>query len=695
MKIFRKSFLLNGAEIIIESGLIARRASGSVTVQMGKTIVVAAAEFRIDNQVKKSFLPLMVTYQERAYAAGRIPGSFFRREGRLSESEIITSRLIDRSLRPLFPKTFFNDVQITVTTLSFDANFPPDILAIIASSSALLLAGLPIKSTVAAVRVGFVSGEYILNPSLDQIKTSDLSLVVTGTNSDVVMVEAESNNLPEEVILGAIIYGHKKLQIIIDSINQLSSAALSTSVNFDNVPSDDLCVIEEIKSKFWEIFNASKTDTTLTDGEEYFKTIAQTKKQLVADLTREKYISDVASLDTVKSTLSDIERHCIRQNILKGLTRIDGRSTRSVRPIDIRVGVLPRSHGSALFTRGETQALVSTVLASDRDAQLLETLDDGDFKNRFLLHYNFPPYSVGEVGFKGFTSRREIGHGNLAKLAMKSVFPNEDHYPYVIRVTSEIMGSNGSSSMATVCGASLSMMDAGVPIAAPVAGIAMGLVKEGSKFAVLSDISGEEDRLGDMDFKVAGTIYGVTALQMDIKTIGITYDIISASLSQAKEGRLHIIDIMNSVINRHRLNVSEDAPQAHIMSIHSNKIRDLIGKGGSVIKGIIRKTSSSIDVGNNGEIKIFAKNKDGLDSVINEIKLAIADVEVGNVYDGKIVKVLDYGVFVNILPGKDGFLSLSDVDSMGIDARAFCEGKVMKTRIHSIDRSGKIRLLPL
>lgn len=688
MKIFKRTFEVGKQKIILETGAIARQALGSVMVTAGETIVLVTTTAKNDIKESVDFFPLTVNYQERAYAAGNIPGGFSRREGRPSETENLISRLIDRPLRPLFPKGFNHEVQIIATVLSFDPSVPPDILAMIGASASLMLSGLPFKGPLGAARVGFIGGKYILNPTFSELKNSELDLVIAGTKTAVLMVESEAKNLPEDVMLGAILYGHSQIQGIIESISDLAEHAAKPSWKFIKTPENGL-----LKKKITNQFYASIEDVY----QEKDKQKRNEKLFILRKKITENFSNEVATVannsSEIERTLEQIGKELIRKNILEGKARIDGRNTKTVRPINIKIGSFPKAHGSAIFTRGETQAIVITTLGNDRNAQLVEELN-GNIKNRYMLHYNFPPYSVGETGVISTPKRREIGHANLAKRATQAVFPNEEVYPYVVRVVSEITESNGSSSMATVCGASLSMMDAGIPIATPVAGIAMGLVKDKNRFAILSDILGDEDHLGDMDFKIAGTQYGITALQMDIKIEGITREIMSAALTQAKEGRLHILDLMNEVISRHKSKISDNAPQVEVIKIDPNKIRDVIGKGGITIKGITEKTGSSIDTADNGEVKIFAKSKKALEATLAEIKALTINAQIGKKYSGKVVKILDFGIFVNILPGKDGLLLFSELKNSKVPFDKLVEGSCVEVIVQNIDRFGKIKLTP-
>lgn len=691
MKIFKKSFYLGKHHVTLETGEIARQALGSVVVTIGGTIVLVAVTAKKDNKDNTSnFFPLNVHYQEKAYAAGRIPGSFPRRELRPSELEILIARLIDRPIRPLFPKGFFHTVQIVVTVLLFDSNVQPDIPAIIGASAALMISGLPFNGPLAGIRIGFISGEYILNPSPKELECSDLDLVIAGTKNSILMIESESNNVPEDVILGGILYGHRHMQVIIDAIFDLCKNASKPKWEF-TLNKENTVIKSYIKNNFYDDI---KNIYDEIDCKKRNNNLVLLKNNIVHNVLQQYNDLYDTNESDIESVIFNIEKEIIRNNILNGKPRIDGRDTRTVRPIAVKIGILPRAHGSALFTRGDTQALVITTLGNDRDAQLIEDLG-GNIKNRYILHYNFPPYSVGDTGIIGIPKRREIGHANLAKCSTNAVFPNEDSYPYVVRVVSEITESNGSSSMATVCGASLSMMDAGVPIASPVAGIAMGLVKDKDRFAVLSDIISEEDHLGDMDFKIAGTQYGITALQMDIKIEGITLDIIKSALLQAREGRSHILSIMNETISKHKSKISDYAPQIKVLKVDPARVRDIIGKGGVTIKHITDCSGASIDISNCGEVKIFAKSKNKLQEACDLINSALSNIEIGRVYLGRVVKILDFGIFINILPGKDGLLLFSDLKSCNFSASNLATGCNLNVIVYNIDKFGKIKLLPV
>lgn len=691
-KIFKEVFKLGRHRVILETGLMACQATGSMLVTMGNTSVLVAITVQKECNEEAEFLPLTVNYQEKSYSSGMIPGGFTRRENRPTENEILISRLIDRSIRPLFSEKFYQEVQVVATVLSYDPEVPPDIPALIGVSASLALSNLPFTGPVVGLRVGFINCEYVLNPSVEDQDASDLDLVVSGTEDSILMVEAQANSLPEDVILGAILYAHKEMQAVIKAIDNLAKYASSKlSWNFIPIAKDNTELEKKIYSNYYReiksIYQEVKKQTRI-------ERITSLYERAIQDILHKKELKEPISremIKNIKSVFHKIEKGIVRKNILSGLPRIDGRHTRTIRPINARVGVLPKVHGSALFTRGGTQALVITTLGNDRDAQLVETLG-GDKKSRYILHYNFPPYSVGETGRIGAPKRREIGHASLARRATQAVFPCENTYPYVVRVVSEIIESDGSSSMATVCGASLSMMHAGVPLALPVAGIAMGLIKDSDKYAILSDISGEEDHIGDMDFKVAGTSYGITALQMDIKIKGISRKILDSALKQAKEGRLHILSIMNEVISEHNTETSENAPKVEVLTVNPGKIRDVIGKGGMTIKGISESTGALINAYDNGEIKIFAKNYSSLNSAIEQILTLTENIEVGKTYSGKIVKVLDFGAFVNILPGKDGLLLFTEMEEIGINYSKMTEGKNVTVMVQNIDRAGKIKL---
>jgi polyribonucleotide nucleotidyltransferase len=655
---------------------------------MGDTVVLVTAVGRRESVAGRDFFPLTVNYVEKTYAAGKIPGGFFKREGRPSEKETLTSRLIDRPLRPLFPDGFHNEVQIVATVLSLDPEIDSDIPSLIGASAAVALSGIPFTSPIGAARVGYKDGKYLLNATATQQKQeSDLDLVVAGTRDAVLMVESEAKGLPEEVMLGAVLFGHKEMQVAIDAINKL--AAEAGKPRWDWKPAEDNVALKQAV--------AAQAQAALTDA--YGIVVKQSRVTRLAEI-RQKVQEALAggekpqfTREQVASELHNLEYRLVRDLILAGKPRIDGRDLRTVRPISVEVGALPRTHGSAIFTRGETQALVTTTLGTGRDAQIIDALA-GERREPFMLHYNFPPFSVGETGFMGSPKRREIGHGNLARRGINAVMPNLESFPYVLRVVSEVLESNGSSSMATVCGTSLSLMDAGVPIAAPVAGVAMGLVKEGDKFAVLTDILGDEDHLGDMDFKVAGTATGVTALQMDIKINGITPEIMKVALDQAKEGRLHILGEMNKVLDKPRPEMSEWAPTIVTIKIDPEKIRDVIGKGGAVIRQITEETGTTIDIENDGTVKIASVDAASGREALRRIEMITADVEVGRVYQGKVVRLMDFGAFVSILPGRDGLVHISQISDERVErvSDKLKEGDVVKVKVLEVDRQGRVRL---
>ncbi|MDT8403046.1 polyribonucleotide nucleotidyltransferase [Sulfuriflexus sp.] len=685
MTSIKKSFQYGNHTVTIETGEIARQASGAVMVSMGDTVLLVTAVARTEADTGRDFFPLTVNYQERTYAAGVIPGGFFRREGRPSEKETLTSRLIDRPIRPLFPKGFYNEVQVIPTVVSIDSDIDPDIPAMIGTSAALALSGAPFNGPIGAARVGYKNGEYLLNPGFEALEESDLNLVVAGTKGAVLMVESEANCLSEEVMLGAVMFGHEQLQIVIDTIEEFAN---------------------EAGVKHWD-WKAPEKDTALHDKVAEVATAGLTEAYQIAEkLARYSKIDEVRnttveavasedgwSADDVRGAFSSVEKKIVRSRILEGHPRIDGRDTRTVRPINVRVGVLPRTHGSALFTRGETQALVVTTLGTQRDAQVIDALE-GTRKEPFMLHYNFPPYSVNETGRTGSPGRREIGHGRLAKRGVLGVMPDMTEYPYSVRVVSEITESNGSSSMASVCGSSLAMMDAGVPLKAPVAGIAMGLILEGDKFAVLTDILGDEDHLGDMDFKVAGSKEGITALQMDIKIEGITREIMQVALDQALEARLHILDEMNKVLDAPRQELSDYAPRIMTFKINPDKIRDVIGKGGATIRAITEETGTSIDLTDDGVVKVSSADNAAAQEARRRIEQLTADVEVGTIYEGKVAKIMDFGAFVTILPGKDGLVHISQISTERVEnvSDKLSEGETIKVKVLEVDKQGRIRL---
>ena len=684
MTLHKKHFQYGQHSISLETGEIARQADGAVVVSMGETVVLVTVVGMKDGDSDKDFFPLTVDYQERVYAAGRIPASYFKREGRPTEKETLTSRLIDRPIRPLFPKGFNKEVQVVATVMSLDPNIDPDISALIGSSAALAISGLPFNGPFSAARVGYIDGEYILNPGFDQLDKSDLDLVVAGSETAILMVESEAKQLSEEVMLGAVLFGHEQMQLVINQIAEFAAEVNKPMWDWQAKAADET-LAEKIKS----IGTTPLTEAyTVKDKLLRRDTLSTVRKQLLEQVTEEQW-SEIQ----VMSAIEHLEKDLVRSSILAGNPRIDGRDNKSVRPITIRTGILPRTHGSALFTRGETQALVVTTLGSDRDVQMIDALE-GERKDSFMLHYNFPPYCVGEIGRVGSPKRREIGHGRLARRGVQAVLPSSKEFPYVLRVVSEITESNGSSSMASVCGTSLSLMDAGVPLKAPVSGIAMGLIKQGDQFVVLSDIMGDEDHLGDMDFKVAGTTDGVTALQMDIKIDGITREILECALEQAKDGRLHILKIMIEAIPEPRQEMSKYAPRILTFKIKPSKIREVIGKGGATIRAITEKTGAVVDITEDGVVKIASVDLTAGEETRKQIEMITAEVEVGKVYEGKIVKLMDFGAFVSVLPGKDGLVHISQISEERVEkvTDKLCEGELVKVKVLEVDKQGRIRL---
>ncbi|MBI3772670.1 MAG: polyribonucleotide nucleotidyltransferase [Gammaproteobacteria bacterium] len=687
MSAIKKVFKYGDHTITLEAGEIARQASGAVMVSMGDTTLLVTCVALKQAVEGRDFFPLTVNYQERTYAAGKIPGGFFKREGRPSEKETLTSRLIDRPLRPLFPEGFYNEVQIVATVVSLDPEIDADIPAMIGASTAVALSGVPCGGPLGVARVGYINGQYVLNPTASALAKSDLDLVVAGTENAVLMVESEAKELSEEVMLGSVVYGHDQMQVVIKAIKDFA---------------------QEVGVKAWD-WNAPAEDTELKAAvkqaaeakviEAYQIRIKQDRYARLKEI-RNAVTEQLASGDapkwtarTVSDAVSALESSIVRNQILDGKPRIDGRDTKTVRPITVKVGVLPRTHGSALFTRGETQALVVATLGTGKDAQLIDAIA-GERKDPFMFHYNFPPYSVGETGMVGSPKRREIGHGRLAKRGVQAMMPDMASYPYVVRCVSEITESNGSSSMASVCGSSLAMMDAGIPLKAPVAGIAMGLIKEGNRFAVLSDILGDEDHLGDMDFKVAGSANGVTALQMDIKIDGITREIMEAALAQAKIGRIHILGEMAKGLDKPRSELSTYAPRIITMKINPDRIRDVIGKGGVTIRAITEETGATIDITDDGTIKIASVDQSAGEEAKRRINDLVADVEVGKIYEGKVSKLMDFGAFVTILPGKDGLVHISQIADERVEnvADKLSEGEVVKVKVLEVDKQGRIRL---
>jgi polyribonucleotide nucleotidyltransferase len=686
----KKSFQYGDHTVTIETGELARQADGAVLVTMSETVVLVTAVGLKKATPGRDFFPLTVNYQEKTYAAGRIPGGFFKREGRPTEKETLTSRLIDRPIRPLFPEGFINDVQVVASVLSVNAEVDPDIASLIGASAALAISGMPFMGPIGAARVGYLNGKYVLNPTVTQLTESKLDLVVAGTEEGVLMVESEADGLDEGIMLGAVMFGHEQMQTAIKAIKELAAEAgkpkwswVAPEANTELTNAVSAFAATELAAAY-----------TLTEKTQRYTKIKEVKAATIAALTKsDGGAAPKFTADQVGAEFFNLEYRLVRERILGGYPRIDGRDTKTVRAINIRTGVLARTHGSALFTRGETQALVVTTLGTGRDAQVIDGLM-GERKEPFMLHYNFPPFSVGETGMMGSPKRREIGHGNLAKRGVKAVMPGVDRFPYVIRVVSEILESNGSSSMASVCGTSLALMDAGVPIKAPVAGVAMGLVKEGDRFQVLTDILGDEDHLGDMDFKVAGTKDGITALQMDIKITSITREIMKVALDQARSGRLHILDEMNKVLSKPRENMSEWAPTIITLKIDPEKIRDVIGKGGAVIRQITEETGTSIDIENDGTVKIASVQGAAGREAQRRIELITADIEVGRVYEGKVARLMDFGAFVTILPGRDGLVHISQISEERVErvGDKLKEGDVVRVKVLEVDRQGRVRL---
>lgn len=688
MKI-KKSIRYGSHQLTLETGEIARQAHGAVMVTLGDTAVLVTVVGAKNAKQGQDFFPLTVDYQERSYAAGRIPGSFFKREGRPSEKEILTSRLIDRPIRPLFPENFYNEVQIVATVMSSDNEVDADIPAMLGASAALVLSGIPFGGPIGAARVGYLDGEYVLNPTTTALKQTQLNLVVAGTQQAVLMVESEATELSEDIMLGAITYGHQQMQAAIDAINEFADEAGVTAWDW-TPPQRDANLAEKIAA-------LAETDLRaafqIKQKQQRSQTIDDIWKRVFTEMGVAGDSEDAPDAQAVKEACFALESSIVRTQILDGEPRIDGRDTRTVRPITIRNGLLPRTHGSALFTRGETQALVVATLGTGRDEQKIDALQ-GDYSERFMLHYNMPPYATGETGRVGTPKRREIGHGRLAKRALVAVLPSAEEFGYSLRVVSEVTESNGSSSMASVCGGCLALMDAGVPLKAHVAGIAMGLIKEGNRFAVLTDILGDEDHLGDMDFKVAGTERGITALQMDIKIQGITREILHAALIQAREGRLHILQIMKEALPVTREDISQHAPRIIKMKINPEKIRDVIGKGGAVIRALTEETGTTIDITDDGTVLIACVNAEGGELARKRIEDITAEVEVGRVYDGTVLKLLDFGAIVSVLPGKDGLLHISQIANERVNnvADHLKEGQAVRVKVLEADDKGRLRL---
>ncbi|GAA5317105.1 MAG: polyribonucleotide nucleotidyltransferase [Candidatus Pelagadaptatus aseana] len=680
-----KTFQYGGETVTLETGRIARQATGAVMVTMGDTQVLVTVVGAKSMREGQDFFPLSVHYIEKAYAAGKIPGGFFKREGRPSEKETLTSRLIDRPIRPLFPNGFMNEVQVVCTVMSANKDVDPDIAAMIGTSAALAISGIPFNGPIGAARVGYTQADgYLLNPTYSALETSELDMVVAGTQDAVLMVESEAKELPEDIMLGAVLYAHQELQAVVQAVNELAKEAAKPTWEWTAEPQN-----EALKTAVADAFGAQiKEAYKITDKMERYGRLGELRTAAVEQLATEE-----VSGDEVAGVFSKLEKQTVRQSVVAGEPRIDGRDTKTVRPIAVEVGSLPKTHGSALFTRGETQAIVVATLGSARDAQMIDALE-GSRRDPFMLHYNFPPYSVGEAGRMGGTGRREIGHGRLARRGVAAVLPTEEEFPYTIRVVSEITESNGSSSMASVCGSSLALMDAGVPLKAPVAGIAMGLVKEDNGFAVLTDILGDEDHLGDMDFKVAGTADGITALQMDIKIEGITEEIMDIALEQALHARLHILAEMNKVIDKSRDGVADTAPQFETIKVHPDKIRDIIGKGGATIRSITEETGASVDIDDDGTVKIYGEDQDSLKAALDRIGEITAEAEIGEIYEGKVVRIVDFGAFVNFLPGKDGLVHISQIAEERVNSVSdyLEEGQMVRVKCLDVDQRGRIKL---
>jgi polyribonucleotide nucleotidyltransferase len=681
-----QTFQYGEHEMRLETGRVARQATGAVFASMGETVVLVTVVAARESS-GRDFLPLTVDYEERTYAAGRIPGGFFKREGRPAEKAILTCRLIDRPIRPLFPAGFNNEIQVVATVMSVDPQIDPDIVAMVGASAAMTLSGAPFNGPIAASRVGFVDDNYVLNPSAAQLAESKLNLVVAGTESAVLMVESEADQLTEAQMLGAVMFGHEESQAAIVAINQLAAEAGAERWDWQ-APAKDQSLIDQVGELAKEDVERAYQIADKVDRQEAMASVRTKVSKALLDGE-----PDDAQAEAVKGAVKALEKATVRDRILDDQPRIDGRDRETVRPITIETGFLPRTHGSALFTRGETQAIVTSTLGTDRDSQIIDALE-GERRDTFMLHYNFPPYCVGETGRVGTPKRREIGHGRLAKRAMLAVLPDPADFPYVIRIVSDITESNGSSSMATVCGASLSLMDAGVKLKAPVAGVAMGLIKQGERFAVLTDILGDEDHLGDMDFKVAGTRQGVTALQMDIKIEGITPEIMEQALSQAQRGRLHILGEMDKAISVPREEMSKYAPRITTMKVPTDKIRDVIGKGGVTIRAISEATGAAIDIEDDGTIKIATADLNAAEEARRRIEQITADVEAGTIYEGKVVRLMDFGAFVNILPGKDGLVHISQISDERVAnvSDKLAEGDVVKVKVLEVDKQGRIRL---
>ena len=683
--VIKKEFQYGEHKVTLETGKVARQATAAVMVTMGETSVLVSVVGRKQAAEGRDFFPLTVNYQEKYYAAGKIPGGFNKREGRPTEKETLTCRLIDRPIRPLFPKGFQNEVQVMATVMSADKNMDPDIAALIGTSAALAISGMPFNGPIGAARVGFNDEGYVLNPSIEALKSSDLDLVVAGTEHAVLMVESEADQLSEDEMLGAVLYGHHEMQTVISAIKEFAAEVGTPSWNWA-APTENTELKGKLQAAFGEGIAAAYT---VTDKMARYEALGVLRSQAVEEFSS----AEEGNEKEVKELFGSIEKRAVRDKVIAGEKRIDGRDNNTVRAIEVEVGILPKAHGSSLFTRGETQSIVVATLGSMRDAQMIDGLK-GTSNDNFMLHYNFPPYCVGETGMALGPKRREIGHGRLARRGIQAMLPDAEAFPYTVRVVSEITESNGSSSMASVCGASLSLMDAGVPVKAPVAGIAMGLIKEGESFAVLSDILGDEDHLGDMDFKVAGTKEGITALQMDIKIEGITEEIMEKALEQALEGRLHILGEMNKVISVPRTDMSENAPTYINMKVNPDKIRDIIGKGGATIRALTEETGATIDINDDGTVKVFGENKAVCAAAEERILEITAEAEVGKIYMGKVARIVDFGAFVTIMPGTDGLVHISQIAEDRVEKVTdyLSEGQEIKVKVLDVDQRGRIKL---
>ncbi len=688
MQKLTKTFKYGDHEVTLETGQVARQANGSVMVSMGDTVVMVTAVGRREADPGRPFFPLTVNYQEKFYAAGRIPGGFFKREGRPTEKETLICRLIDRPIRPLFPKGFMNEVQVIATLMSSNPEIDGDIPALIGTSAALALSGMPFNGPIGAARVGYIDGNYVLNPTASQLQESALDLVVAGTESAVLMVESEAKLLSEDIMLGAVTFGHEASKAVVQAVRELAEEAGVDAWEWE-APVPDESIAEKVGAAATERLTSAYT---IADKMQRRDAISEVKKSVIEALCDAEN-ENAPSEGDVSGAFSKVEKTLVREHILSGNPRIDGRDLGTVRPISVECGVLPRAHGSALFTRGETQAIVATTLGTGRDAQIIDAVT-GEYKDPFMLHYNFPPFCVGETGFMSGPKRREIGHGRLARRGVAAMLPTLEEFPYVIRVVSEITESNGSSSMASVCGTSLALMDAGVPMKAPVAGIAMGLIKEGDRFAVLSDILGDEDHLGDMDFKVAGSQEGITALQMDIKIEGINEEIMKIALAQAREGRNFILEEMNKVLSKPRAEMSEYAPRLMTLKVHPDKIRDVIGKGGVTIRSITEETGCTIDIADDGTVTIASVNKEAADDARKRIEQITADIEPGQIFEGKVIKIMNFGAFVTLTPGRDGLVHISQLSDERVEnvTDVVKEGDMVKVKVLEVDKQGRIRL---